>query len=184
MQEELNSERSSAAFLHVGDLLDLTAGALASLIRAQELAYKDRMDEELPPEYYPKLTERVAKMANGTLPPRGRWISGYYFNSALLRLGAAREMTTKLFNSLDKRKSHVGPSLNPKHLDSVYKEYLRLKHDLRSLRLGRDVTFEQAVQGLVELIDVLGKRREELSDPETTFPAWELTPRRRRERKQ
>ena len=189
MQEELKKAALDLSELisvlppvHLGDLLDLTAGALASLIRAQELAYEDRLGEELPAEYYPKLRERIAKMANGTLPPRGRWISGYYFNSALLRLGAAREITNRLLNSLDKRKSHVGPNLNPQRLDSVYKEYRRLKHDLRSLRLGREVAFEQAVQGLVELIDVLAKRREELSDPETTFPAWESTPGRRRSR--
>src|SRR5947209_8105872 len=83
---------------HLGDLLDITAGVIASLIRAEQLEYIDRMDEALPPEYYTKLSERIAKMTAGTLPPRGRWIAGYYFNSALLRLGAARDITKRLLD--------------------------------------------------------------------------------------
>lgn len=157
---------------HLGDLLDLTAGALASLIRAQQLEYIDRLGEELPPEYYIKLGERLAKMTAGTLPPRGRWLSGYYFNSALLRLGAAREITNRLLNKLDEGKTIPGPSLKPISLDDVYREYCSLKHNLRSLRVGRNVSFEQAIQALVELVEVLGKRKGELSDPNTKFPLW------------
>jgi hypothetical protein len=169
--------------VHLGDLLDLTAGALAGLIRAQELEYQDRVGEELPPEYYGKLSERIAKMANGTLPPHGRWISGYYFNSALLRLGAAREMTKRLLDSLDKRNPRKGSNLKPIGLDTIYAEYCSLKHNLRSLRLGRNITLQQVVGGLVELVDVLSKRRDELSDPNTKFPAWEHKRRQRKTRK-
>jgi hypothetical protein len=50
---------------HLGDLLDTTAGALASLVCADQLKYKDRIGEQLPPEYYVKLGERVKKMAGG-----------------------------------------------------------------------------------------------------------------------
>jgi len=160
---------------HLGDLLDITAGALASLIRAEQLEYLDRMDEELPPEYYKKLSERIAKMTAGTLPPRGRWIAGYYFNSALLRLGAAREITKKLLDKLDKGKQHPEPNLKPTKSDTLYSEYCSLKHNLRSLRVGRSVTFEQALQALDELVDVLSKRRAHLCDPNTRFPAWEKT---------
>lgn len=158
---------------HLGDLLDITAGALASLIRAEELEYIDRVGQELPPKYYVKLSERVARMAGGTLPPYGRWIAGYYFNSALLRLGGVREITRRLFDSLDKNKTTHGPNIKPMNLDVIYEEYRSLKHDLRPLRMGRLVTFEQAVQALEELVGVFKKRQAELSDPNTTFPAWE-----------
>ena len=156
---------------HLGDLLDITSGALASLIRAEQLEYIHR-GEALPPEYYPKLSERVARMTAGTLPPHGRWIAGYYFNSALLRLGAAREITKRLLDKLDKGKLPPGPNLKSMSLDCVYAEYCSLKHDLRSLRVGRNVTFEHALQALDELIAVLEKRRTQLSDPNTKFPAW------------
>lgn len=158
---------------HLGDLLDITAGALASLIRAEQLQYVDRIGEELPPEYYRKLSERIEKMTAGTLPPKGRWIAGYYFNSALLRLGAAREITKRLLDNLDKGKRYPGPNLKPKESDKLYLEYCSFKHDLRSLRVGRDVTFEQALQALDELIEVFSKRRAQLADPNTRFPAWE-----------
>lgn len=160
---------------HLGDVVDITAGALASLIRAEELQYLDRIDEELPKEYYAKLSERVQKMTAGTLPPRGRWISGYYFNSALLRLGAAREITKRLLDALDKGKRHQGPNLKAMKFDKLYGEYCSLKHNLRSLRVGRKVTFEQALEALDELIAVLDKRRAQLSDPNTRFPAWKTT---------
>jgi hypothetical protein len=81
---------------HLGDLVDLTIGALASLIRAEQLKYQDRIGTELPHEYYSRLGERVKRMETGTLPQHGRWLSGYYFNSALLRLGAAREISQRL----------------------------------------------------------------------------------------
>jgi hypothetical protein len=83
---------------HLDDLLDLTIGALASLIRAEQLKYQDedRIGKELPPKYDSKLSERVRRMSSGTLPPHGRRLSGCYLNSGLLRLGAAREMTQKL----------------------------------------------------------------------------------------
>lgn len=158
---------------HLGDLLDITAGALASLIRAKQLEYIDRLGEELPAKYYIKLAERVAKMTGGTLPPRGRWLSGYYFNSALLRLGAAREITYRLLNKLDKGNRTPGPNLKPISLDEIYREYCSLKHNLRSLRVGRNVSFEQAVQAFVELVDLLNKRKGELSDPNTKFPTWQ-----------
>jgi hypothetical protein len=44
---------------HLGDLVDLTIGALASLIRADQLKYQDRIGTELPREYYIALAERV-----------------------------------------------------------------------------------------------------------------------------
>ena len=157
---------------HLGDLVDLIIGALASLIRAEQLGYKDRIGEELPPEYYAKLSERVRRMAAGKLPPHGRWLSGYYFNSALLRLGAAREITGRLFNALDKGKATPGPNVKRASIDGVYQEYCSLKHDLRSLRIGRCVTYQQAIEAFDELVAALNRRRGELSDPKTRFPRW------------
>lgn len=169
----------------LGDVLDLVAGALASLICAEKLEYKDReAEEELPWEYYIKLSERVKKMAAGTLPPHGRWISGYYFNSALLRIGIARDQIRHLLSSLDKKNKTIyqdqKPSLREADIDELHREYRKLKHELRGLREGRRIKFDQAVEALVELISVLEARKSVLSDPTTKFPRMESRPRFKR----
>jgi len=107
------------------------------MLRAQDLNYKDedRINNALPEEYYSKLAQRVKLMANGTLPPYGRWISGYYFNSALLRLGARFE----------------------------------------SPAIGRNVSFDQAVESLCELVTVLNGRKDQLADSCTKFPGWKAS---------
>ena|ERR1700722_10807180 len=68
---------------HLGDLLDMTAGALASLARAGQLKYKDRIHKELSEKYYRKLSQLVKQMNSGASPDDGPWLAGYYFNSAL-----------------------------------------------------------------------------------------------------
>jgi len=52
------------------DLLDLTIGAAASFIRAEQLGYQDR-SFALPNDYYEHLAMRAKRMAKGTLPPTG-----------------------------------------------------------------------------------------------------------------
>jgi hypothetical protein len=99
-------------------------------------------------------------------------VAGYYFNSALVRLGAAREITRKLFSFLDKEKKVYGPGILQADVDSIYDEYGSFKHALRSFRLGRRVTFDQAIGSLDELVRALDARRIELADPNTRFPRW------------
>lgn len=157
---------------HLGDVLDLTAGALVSLIRAKQLGYKERVNKALSAKYYAALSRLVRSMGAGTQPHGGPWLAGYYFNSSLFRLGAAREITSKLLTALDKGKATKGLNIAGGKVDLVYEEYRSLKHDLRSIRMGRRVTYEQAVEGLCELVRVLEQRRAELSDPQTKFPKW------------
>ncbi len=167
----------------IGPLLDLAAGALASLLKAQAMDYRGRdEDEELPPAYYVKLSERVKRMASGTLPPKGRWISGYYFNSALMRLGAAREQTRGLLAFLDKRCKQRGkmPTLKSTEIDHVHREVNTLKHSLQGLHGGRLVTFWQAVEAMEELVSVLELRQPQLADPQTRLPGMKIQPRRKR----
>src|SRR5205823_1041473 len=77
------------------NMLDLAIGAAASFMRAQQLGYKDR-SFPLPNDYYEFLAARSKRMAKGTLPPHGLWISGYYFNSGILRLWSARDQLQRL----------------------------------------------------------------------------------------
>lgn len=162
---------------HLGDLLDLTAGALASFLKARELKYQDddRIGKALPDDYYGKLACRIRRMAEGTLPPRGRWISGYYFNSALFRLGAARAIARDLFNAVDKLNKTKGKNLAESRTDQLYEEYRKLKHALRALRTGRNITFAQAVESLANLVDVLESRKVQFVHARTKFPTWKNT---------
>lgn len=180
--EKLSELVLALSYGRFGALLDLTIGGLASFIEAQRLKYDNREDP-LPPEYYKKLSERTKKMASGTLPQHGRWLSGYYFNSGLMRLGAAREQIRKLLCVLDKQKNEaerkLSPSLVDTAIDELYQEYNQLKHDLLGLSGGRRVTFEQAVEALADLVEVLDARKCELSDPKTKVPRMEYKPRRK-----
>ena len=98
-----------------------------------------------------------------------------------MRIGAARDMTRRLVRHLDQKKSHrgIGRNLGDSDVDIVYQESNRLKHDLRGLSNNRFVTYEQAVQAFYELVLLLENRRDELSDPDASFPAWRSRPRRR-----
>lgn len=166
----------------LGDLLDLSAGALASLIRARQLEYEDRPGP-LPPEYYTVLSQRVARMVAGTLPPRGRWMSGYYFNSAILRIGPAREKLRRLLEQIDKAKKGGGTarrSLPKGEFDAVHSEYRVLKHDLKGLQDARLVTYEQAVDALREFVSVLKDRKGELCNAAIKLPRMQAKPRVKR----
>jgi hypothetical protein len=154
------------------DLLDLAAGVLASLIRADQLAYQDR-DEELPPEYYPKLSERVRKMRAGTLPPHGLWISGYYFNSALMRLAAGRDQLRRVLKEINNQRPNAVPRATS---DEIHIEGDRLKHQLPGLRT-RKIRFDEAVQAFEELLNIIRDNKHALNDPQITLPEMRVQPR-------
>ena len=154
------------------DLLDLAAGVLVSLIKADQLAYQDR-DEELPPEYYAKLSERVRKMRAGTLPPRGLWISGYYFNSALMRLAAVRDQLRRLLKEINNQRPGAVPELPT---DELHIEGDRLKHQLPGLRT-RKIKFDEAVQAFEELLSMVRDNTRVLNDPQITIPEMRVEPR-------
>src|SRR5439155_9119091 len=88
------------------ELVDLIVGAAASLMVARQLGYIDR-SEPLPDDYYEHLSLRTRRMAEGTLPPHGRWISGYYFNSGLMRLWAARDQLQRIQEVIARRKGQL-----------------------------------------------------------------------------
>lgn len=159
----------------LGDLLDLAAGALASLIKANQLEYQDRK-VELPPEYYPKLSERVRKMGDGTLPPRGLWISGYYFNSALLRLAAGRDQLRRVLSKVNKQRPGAVQELPT---DDLHEEGGRLKHQLSGLK-KRNVQFDNAVEALEEMLSIIGGHRDILNDQTIEIPEMPARPRVRR----
>ena len=159
----------------LGDLFDLSAGVLASLIKANELEYQDR-DEELPPEYYPKLSERVRKMSEGTLPPRGFWISGYYFNSALMRLAAVRDQLRRVLHEINNQRPD---SVTELPTDELHIEGDRLKHQIPGLRT-RKVQFEEVIEAFEETLAIVKKDKDVLNDLGITIPEMRVERRFRR----
>lgn len=158
------------------DSLDLAIGAAASFMRAEQLGYQDR-DFALPDDYYEKLRERH-RMAEGTLPPHGRWISGYYFNSGLIRLSEARKQLRGHLRRAVRFGAVGVPELAP---DADFTEEAdRLKHDARGLSERRRVTFDAAISMLGEFVTVIDNAKSALA---TLPPPPQRRSARRRKRR-
>ena len=160
----------------VRDLLDLAAGAAASLLRAEQLGYQDRAGR-LPDEYYEALRKRVQRMAGGTLPPHGRWISGFYFNSALMRIGACRDQLRRVLQRASRQRGGAADCFQS---DELIDEAARLRHERMGLSPGRAIGFDSAVSALQDLVNAIDRQAALLRDPRTIVPDMSATPRHRR----
>ena len=151
------------------DLLDYVLGALYTLMYAWAIGYNDRPGA-LPPEQYRQesLLPRAADMNEGWLRIEGAWAAGLYFNSALARLDAAHDRAEDLAgikrNKKKTRKTRPNARKGPswcgfpqKHvcLGRVYKDVGKLKHTRLGTFSGREVSFADGVQALVELVTLL-----------------------------
>jgi hypothetical protein len=143
-------------------------------MRAQQLGYKDR-SFPLPNDYYEFLAARSKRMAKGTLPPHGLWISGYYFNSGILRLWSARDQLQRLQRSIAGRRGDV--EAIPTKLQD---EAERLKHELSGLGDKRELSFDEAVQRLDELVSIADQVKDVLNDPSVKIPKMKSRRRNRR----
>lgn len=157
----------------VRDLLDLAAGAAASLLMAERLGYEDRIGA-LPDEYYDALRIRVQRMAGGTLPAHGRWISGYYFNSALMRIGACRDQLRRILQTASRQRGQPAHGLQR---DQLTEEAARLRHERLGLSPARAISFDSAVSALKDLVDGINRQAALLRDPRTVVPDMRAAPR-------
>lgn len=160
----------------VRDLLDLAAGAAASLLRAEHLGYQDRTGP-LPDEYYEALRNRVQRMADGSLPAQGRWISGLHFNSALMRIGACRDQLRRILQKAARQRGQAVQSLQR---DQLIEEADRLKHERLGLSPGRTISFDSAITAMQDLVDAIERHGTLLRDPRIVVPDMAATPRYRR----
>jgi hypothetical protein len=146
-------------------ILDVTAGAIFALFRAQRLAYKHR-DGQLSNQYLQNLIVRLERMTEGRLPQKHGWLAGFYFNSAIQRSAAAGEQLAGILTRLDRQAKQRGKGLNTPNaspmLDQVRKEVNRFKHDETGLERGRDITPSLAVAALSEIVQTLEKYKETL----------------------
>lgn len=149
-----------AAHEDFGDSADYAFGAVYALAMAEKCGYQDRPGS-LPQEYWDEMKQRCLHASKGKLPRPGRWLGGWYFNSALQRIAAAREK----FQGAAKRRQRTlqrSVATQPEHvystpaLKAVSEEVKRLKHPRpSSIVHHRDVTLEQAVEALVDLVAIM-----------------------------
>jgi len=151
--------------LAVTSPLDLLVGAIHSFYMAKEFGYKNR-PSALGPKYHARLTTRASSLARATICTDGRWLAGYYFNSALLRIAASYHQTLKAITGQDKYVPAlillVSPAFRHASLDEVHREVNRLKHGDEGIDPGRSVTFDQAVDALGELIDLIRAQKAQI----------------------
>jgi hypothetical protein len=148
----------------IAGTLDEFLGALHALILARIQGFVERMPGT--PIEIPVLRIRSAQIASGRLRLDGKWMAGFHFNSALLRLAAVYHRGLKILTG---RVGYVSPLF--KNLDPIYRgwtghpwsntnihrlhgEVNDLKHTPQGLYGGRNVTYAQAVAAAGELLQL------------------------------
>jgi hypothetical protein len=144
---------------------DLLLGAIHSFYCAEELNYRDR-PSTLGLKYRARLISRAEALASARLCKSGRWLAGYYFNSALLRIAASYHQTLKAITGKNKFIPQLIPLVTPTfvhvNLDKVHGEVNRLKHTEEGVDAGRSVTFEESVAALAELVELIKAQKAQL----------------------
>jgi hypothetical protein len=140
------------------EIVDFAAGALLCLIYADDYNFRERPGP-LPAGYAENVVKRLIGMSKGKKPGNRFWISGWHFNSALVRIASAYHNALKLFAG-DKNK-HVKELLLlletflHQKLGEVHKEVNFIKHDIKTVAAGRTVSFEDAIEALRKLVNAL-----------------------------
>jgi hypothetical protein len=130
-------------------------GAAFSLERALSLGWSDQSRPQPGQPYHDELIEVAADIANGDVPTQQRWLAGYYFNSALLRLSALGDHVAV----------YVSDGLRDKWAlqDNVRDDVNLLKHDMeKHLSDGLKSKVTDAIEALtmaVAVLDVLLNKR-------------------------
>lgn len=143
-------------------ILDVVAGGLFALLRAQELDYKHRAGP-LSDAYLRNLALRLARMAHGQLPRKHAWLAGFYFNSAIHRIAAAGEQLEGILTRIERRarrsRKQIPDSITLTSVRKVRNEVDRFKHDESGFEGGRNVPPALATHALEEILDALDSRK-------------------------
>jgi len=150
----------------LGSLDDLL-GAIYSLIMARHCQFVDRPSQPIDITA-PKT--RASQIQLGDVRVTGKWIAGWHFNSALFRIAALYHRLLKVSAGEPASRKNAGDLL-PKverlyhqktrgewasdRVQGIYKEVNELKHSPRGVYSGRATTFEQALEGIGELITLM-----------------------------
>ena len=112
------------------------------------------------------MVKRAENVADGTVRTSGKWLAGFYFNSALFRIAAAYHRGLKVVSGKETSRlyksdllKHVEPDFptwQHSNLDDVYDEVNDLKHTTEGLFNSRNVSQEKASAAVAELLELFG----------------------------
>ncbi len=169
-------DRKVAANPHLMGALDEFLGAVYALIFAKQLGFVDRTRRSIEVD---KVQKRAREIADGHVRTDGKWMAGFHFNSAILRLAAAYHRVLKVvtgdpmgdakLDSLRKKASALHASWtnqawSRQSLDKIHAEVNHLKHSSKGTFYGRTVKYSHAIESVGELLDILeawGGRRKQ-----------------------
>ena len=147
--------------------LDEFLGALYALTLARVQGFVDR-PAGTPIELL-VLQKRSAQLAHGRVRLEGKWMAGFHFNSALLRLAAVYHRGLKILTGDIRPRVYVGDllkTLQPDYttwtghtwsnanINRLHDEVNDLKHTPQGLFGGRSVAYAEAVAAVGELLEL------------------------------
>jgi hypothetical protein len=148
-------------------VLDDLLGAIYSLILARHHHFDDRTDK---PIEIPVVKTRASQIQRGDVRVDGKWIAGWHFNSALFRISAVYHRLLKISTGQPATTDHVG-KLRPQvealykrwrsaqwsndRVRAIHEEVNELKHTSQGVHSARTATFEDALAGVGELVDLV-----------------------------
>jgi hypothetical protein len=148
----------------VTDTFDYVIGALYGLSRAIETGFVDRLGG-WHSTYRPHLLQYIDCVLKSE-KINERWLAGFYFNSAIQRLAASFDRIPKLLGASGANAHARMANVNPQNCPAwhkVYKEVNVFKHEIAGRASGRQVTVEQAVAAMEELVQLLKANQRKLA---------------------
>lgn len=140
--------------------LDDFLGVLYALI----LARHNHFEERTGPIEIQAVVTRAENVAEGTMRTSGKWLAGFYFNSALFRIAATYHRGLKIVlvkENSDKKKSDLlklvvaaYPEWKHQCLEEIWTEVNLLKHTPKGLFDSRNIGPLQANTAVVELLSL------------------------------
>ena len=145
------------------DALDDFLGAVYALVLAKSLGFTDRPTGKQTER--DKVQVRAQHVSTGRIRLDGKWMAGFHFNSAILRLSAVYHRALRVITADHGRNQWVAKLL-PKlayawsnvNIGKVHIEATKLKHDGGGLGKGRDAKFGQALDAVDELLNLIETR--------------------------
>ena len=97
----------------------------------------------------------------GKMPQAEFWIAGWHFNSAIVRIAASYDRALGVLKRRQRRQRIPSPpAIQHKHvkIDKIRKEANSSeKHKPDANEPGRDVQFQEALEGFEELLDLIAQ---------------------------
>ena len=149
--------------------LDEFLGAIYALVFAKQRHFADRVGRPVDPRAY---SSRAEQLARGEVRIDGKWMAGFFFNSAILRIAAVYHRSLKVVTGQPATKKYVKDMLGDadtsykrwtnstspwsrQSLQSVHDEVNDLKHTAKGLHDTRHVTFKEALGAVGELLALI-----------------------------